>query len=235
MVNRASTLMLGRSHWMVLQFHLKLSHCTVIIHLEKTRKYPLRGYILGVLTHTTALDRLGEVMELWPCGFKIEYTHLGFASAGAVWLGIWNSDHVVLKSSIRSSASPRSAAVLLGFWNSDHLILKLSIRSSASPRSVAVWFGLWTSKRNEIWKYQSALHGPSGLTGLPELWSCAFKIEYTYHGFTSAGAVWLGIWNSDHVVLKLSIRTSASPRQEQSDLASGTLTMWFQNRVPYFL
>ena len=23
-----------------------------------TRKYPLRGYILGVLTHTTALDQL---------------------------------------------------------------------------------------------------------------------------------------------------------------------------------
>ena len=45
-------------------------------------------------------------MELWPCGFKIEYTHLGFASAGAVWLGIWNSDHVVLKSIIRTSASP---------------------------------------------------------------------------------------------------------------------------------
>ena len=34
-------------------------------------------------------------------------------------------------------------------------------------------------------------------------------------------------WNSDHVVLKLNIRTSASPRREQSDLASGTLTMWF--------
>ena len=49
----------------------------------------------------------GEVMELWPCGFKIEYTHLGFASAGAVWLGIWNSDHVVLKLIIRTSASPR--------------------------------------------------------------------------------------------------------------------------------
>ena len=47
------------------------------------------------------------MMELWPCGFKIEYTHLGFASAGAVWLGIWNSDHVVLKSIIRTSASPR--------------------------------------------------------------------------------------------------------------------------------
>ena len=45
-------------------------------------------------------------MKLWPCGFKIEYTHLGFASAGAVWLGIWNSDHVVLKLSIRTLASP---------------------------------------------------------------------------------------------------------------------------------
>ena len=27
-------------------------------NLEITRKYPLRRYILGVLTHTTALDRL---------------------------------------------------------------------------------------------------------------------------------------------------------------------------------
>ena len=32
---------------------------------------------------------------------------------------------------------------------------------------------------------------------------------------------------SDHGVLKLNIRTSALPRQEQSDLASGTMTMWF--------
>ena len=46
-------------------------------------------------------------MKLWPCGFQIEYTHLGFALAGAVWLGIWNSDHVVLKSSIHTSALPR--------------------------------------------------------------------------------------------------------------------------------
>ena len=46
-------------------------------------------------------------MELWPCGFKIDYTHLGFASAGAFGLGIWNSDHVVLKLIIRTSASPR--------------------------------------------------------------------------------------------------------------------------------
>ena len=48
----------------------------------------------------------GEVMKLWPCGFKIEYTHRGFASAVAVWLGIWSSHHVVLKSSIRTLASP---------------------------------------------------------------------------------------------------------------------------------
>ena len=33
-----------------------------------TRKYPLRGYILGVLTHTTALDRLwggDEILTMW--------------------------------------------------------------------------------------------------------------------------------------------------------------------------
>ena len=30
----------------------------VITKIDITRKYPLRGYILGVLTHTTALDRL---------------------------------------------------------------------------------------------------------------------------------------------------------------------------------
>ena len=28
------------------------------LQIRNTRKYPLRGYILGVLTHTTALDRL---------------------------------------------------------------------------------------------------------------------------------------------------------------------------------
>ena len=28
------------------------------LNFEHTRKYPLRGYILGVLTHTTAWDRL---------------------------------------------------------------------------------------------------------------------------------------------------------------------------------
>ena len=31
--------------------------------LVNTRKYPLRGYILGVLTHTTAWTDTGEVMK----------------------------------------------------------------------------------------------------------------------------------------------------------------------------
>ena len=64
------------------------------------RKYPLRGYILGVLTHTTALDRL------WG-GDKTLNAYFGFVPARVFWLGIWKSDHVVLKSSIRTSASPR--------------------------------------------------------------------------------------------------------------------------------
>ena len=36
--------------------------------LVQPRKYPLRGYILGVLTHTTALDRLwggDETLIMW--------------------------------------------------------------------------------------------------------------------------------------------------------------------------
>ena len=28
----------------------------IVLKIGMTRKYPLRGYILGVLTHTTALD-----------------------------------------------------------------------------------------------------------------------------------------------------------------------------------
>ena len=111
-------------------------------------------------------------MKLWPCGFRIEYTHLGFASAGAVWLGIWNSDHVVLKSSIRSSASPCSAAVWLGFWNSDHVVLKLSIRSSASPRSAAVWLGFWNSDH------------------------VVLKSSIRSSASPRSAAVWIGLWTS---------------------------------------
>ena len=39
------------------------------ITVVSTRKYPLRGYILGVLTHTTAGTDSGEVIFL-----KIVYT-----------------------------------------------------------------------------------------------------------------------------------------------------------------
>ena len=47
---------------------------TLVIDIEATylytytRKYPLREYILGVLTHTTALDRLwggDETLTMW--------------------------------------------------------------------------------------------------------------------------------------------------------------------------
>ena len=37
---------------------IEISNIVSKIMYLKTRKYPLRGYILGVLTHTTALDRL---------------------------------------------------------------------------------------------------------------------------------------------------------------------------------
>ena len=39
--------------------------------LEIARKYPLCGYILGVLTHTTAWDRLGRVRILSSLGLKL--------------------------------------------------------------------------------------------------------------------------------------------------------------------
>ena len=117
-------------------FLLKSSQCFKTFRIGITRKYPLRGYFLGVLTHTTAWDRLWEgeqtqvlvknslgiaslgsslicLLKLWPCGFKIEYTYLGFASAAAVWQGFWNSNHVGLKLSICSLALPRSAVVWL--------------------------------------------------------------------------------------------------------------------------
>ena len=42
-----------------------------------TRKYPLRGYFLGVLTHTTAWDRLGEVSKLSSLGLKLHIDSSG--------------------------------------------------------------------------------------------------------------------------------------------------------------
>ena len=106
-----------------------------------TRKYPLRGYFLGVLTHTTAWDRIwgGDVF------LRLYIRSLASPRIITVWLGFWNSDHVVLKLSIRSLASPRSVVVWLGFWNFEHVVLKSRIRSSVSPHSVAVWLAFWNS------------------------------------------------------------------------------------------
>ena len=81
---------------------LHINKTRICTDLRYTRKYPLRGYILGVLTHTTAWDRL------------------------------WGGD-VFLRMYVRSSASPRMTAVWQGFWNSDYVVLKSNIRSSASP------------------------------------------------------------------------------------------------------
>ena len=65
-----------------------------------TRKYPLRGHILGVLTHTTAWDRLwGGDVSLRLCKRSSNLLH----SAAVMFR---KSDHVFLKSSISSSASP---------------------------------------------------------------------------------------------------------------------------------
>ena len=46
----------------------ELERFTNILNYHNTRKYPLCGYILGVLTHTTALDRLwggDETLTKW--------------------------------------------------------------------------------------------------------------------------------------------------------------------------
>ena len=50
---------------------------TIIPLSSSTRNYPLRGYFLGVLAHTTALDRLWRGDGTLNC---VEYTLHSFAS-----------------------------------------------------------------------------------------------------------------------------------------------------------
>ena len=45
-------------------------------YLYVTRKYPLRGYTLGVLTNTTAWDQHWRNDETLKCGFEIDYTYV---------------------------------------------------------------------------------------------------------------------------------------------------------------
>ena len=78
-------------------------------------------------------------------------------------LSFCNSDHVVLKLSISSSASPHSVAFWLGLWKSNYVVLRLSIPSFSMSRSAAVWWGFWN-------------------------YDCDFKIEYTYLVFASVAA-----------------------------------------------
>ena len=92
-------------------------HC-IERKIWNTGKYLLRGYIIGVLTHTTAWD------WLWGDGVSLRLYKGSSTSLHSAAVVFWKSDHVFLKSSIRSSASPRSVAVWLGFWNSDNVVLK---------------------------------------------------------------------------------------------------------------
>ena len=109
--------------------YIKFENVNMILEFrEKYGKYPLRWYILGacncvviyipwcmqicfslphgpsgltgplelspcgfkikytLLSFASLSSGLTGLLELWSCGFKIEYTHLGFASAGAVQL-----------------------------------------------------------------------------------------------------------------------------------------------------
>ena len=65
-------------------FIIRVKCITVIFVI--TRKYPLRGYILGVLTHTTAWDRLwgGDVF------LRLHIRSSASPRLAAVGLGCWN-------------------------------------------------------------------------------------------------------------------------------------------------
>ena len=68
MPSQSDLIYICRAYLVTVQEYLSLA-------VNNTRKYPLRGYFLGVLSHTTALDRLWR-------GDKtlnfVEYTKLGF-------------------------------------------------------------------------------------------------------------------------------------------------------------
>ena len=61
------------------------------------------------------LEQKFGFLKLRQYGFKIEFgfdsIEFGFDSLSSGLTSFWNSDHVVLKSSIRSLATPHSAAV----------------------------------------------------------------------------------------------------------------------------
>ena len=124
-------------------------------------------------------------MELWPCGFKIEYTHLGFASAGAVWLGIWNSDHEVLKSIIRTSASPRQQQSHWGLMMTQDAYFSFSTHAK---QLLLVTFCETTAGNRKKWKcdvrtYVRTDGRTYGRTDRREVWNS--YLDYSYLGFVS--------------------------------------------------
>ena len=84
-----------------------------------------------------------------------------------------------------------------------NIFLRLYIRSSALPCLAAVWLGFWNSGH------------------------VVLKLSIRSSASPRSAAVWLGFWNSEQVVLKWSIWARLCLAQQQSDWASGTLTMWF--------
>ena len=81
----------------VLAVQNKLSLVSLKGFILPTRKYPLRGYFLGVLTHTTAWDRLwgGDVF------LRLYIRSSASPRVAAVGLGCWNCEHVILRVAIR--------------------------------------------------------------------------------------------------------------------------------------
>ena len=63
------------------------------VFMIKTRKCPLRGYFLGVVTHTNVWDQLwgGDVF------LRLYLRSLALPRVAAVGLGCWNFEHVVLR------------------------------------------------------------------------------------------------------------------------------------------
>ena len=78
--------------------------------------------------------KMNEIMELLVKDFGKKIFVLPRCAHAHNCLGpIWGGD-VFVRLYIRSSASPRLAAVGLGCWNCEHVVLKLSTNSQASPQ-----------------------------------------------------------------------------------------------------
>ena len=87
---------------MILQSEMKLYF---------TRKYLLRGYFLGVLTHTTAWDRLGEVNKFSSLGLKLHIDSSG--SITMMKLVVWRDTGCRM---LASFALPSTLVASVWLW-----------------------------------------------------------------------------------------------------------------------